>query len=114
MEHGLFALLLEAMALRRADARQEFIDAEGLGDVIVSAAIERFDLGGFLFPAERIMIGRFAPLSLIRSRRRSGWRAKSRSISLGHGTQISHPRQRQSFWRRLRTSPARTSSMPKP
>jgi hypothetical protein len=53
MEHGLFALLLEAMALRRADTRQEFIDAEGLGDVIVSAAIERFDLGGFLFPCRK-------------------------------------------------------------
>src|SRR5205807_7023995 len=53
MEQRLFALLLEAMALRRADARQKLIDSEGLGHVIVGAAIERFDLGAFRFPARK-------------------------------------------------------------
>src|ERR1700720_4804243 len=53
MEQRLFAFLLEAMALRRADPRQKLIDPERLGQVIVGAAIERFDLGAFLFPARK-------------------------------------------------------------
>src|ERR1700724_4307766 len=53
MDQSLFAFLLEAMALRRADPRQKLIDPERLGQVIVGAAIERFDLGAFLFPARK-------------------------------------------------------------
>ena len=41
MEQWLFAFLLQAMALRRADARQKLIDPERLRDVIVGAEIER-------------------------------------------------------------------------
>src|SRR3984893_17797088 len=52
MEQRLFAFLLEAMALRRADARQKLVDPEGLGHVIIGAPIERFDLGAFLFRIE--------------------------------------------------------------
>jgi hypothetical protein len=54
------------MALRRADARQKLIDPERLGHVIVGAPIERFDLGAFLFPARKNLIGSAAPLSRMR------------------------------------------------
>ena len=53
MEQRLFAFLLEAMALRRADARQKLIDPEGLGHIIVGAEIECFDLGAFVFTARK-------------------------------------------------------------
>ena len=33
---------------RGADARQQLVDAERLGHVVVGAGIERFDLGPFL------------------------------------------------------------------
>ena len=51
MEQWPFALFLQAMPLRRADARQELIDTERLRDIIVGAKIERFDLGAFVVTA---------------------------------------------------------------
>ena len=44
-EHRLLALLLQPMPLRRADPRQQFVDAERLRHVVVGAEIERRHLG---------------------------------------------------------------------
>ncbi len=50
------------MALRRADAGQKLVDAEGLRHIIVGAEIERLDLGPSVSRLERTMIGKVSPL----------------------------------------------------
>ena len=51
VEHRLLALLLQAVALRRPDAGQQFVEAERLGDVVVGAVVERLHLGGLVAAA---------------------------------------------------------------
>src|ERR1700730_2668780 len=48
MEQGLFAFLLQAMPLRHADARQEFIYTKRFRDIIVGPKIECCNLGAFV------------------------------------------------------------------
>ena len=45
---GALALRLEAVAQRGAQARHQLLHAEGLGDVIVGAEIERLDLAALV------------------------------------------------------------------
>ena len=49
----LLALLLQAVAQRGADAREQFVHAERLGDVIVGAQIERLHLAAFVGAARQ-------------------------------------------------------------
>src|ERR1700730_14278672 len=53
VKHWLFAFLLQPMPLRHADTREELINTERLRDIIVSAEIERRDLGAFVVTARQ-------------------------------------------------------------
>jgi len=54
-------LLLQAMPLRRADARQELIDTERFRDIVIGAKIERCDLRASLSRFDKMMIGKVSP-----------------------------------------------------
>ena len=51
LENGFLPLLLKAMPKRSSDAGQEFVGAEGLGDIVVGTEVESAYLAGFVGPS---------------------------------------------------------------